>query len=601
MKSVIAKKRKAYGDSFKLFKYGIRYGREFFIWKSLWIIFKTVKTILVDIMLLKFILDAILKGKTFGETAAYLIVCVVICFAEMYIDDWVNVYVQPIAKNKIHASIHKMIFDKVSCVDLKKFDDSKFYNEYIWTLEKSSEQIMSCYENYMKLISSILSIVSIFTLLFTTGPVVLIFAIIPMIFVSFFGKRINKIDYECDKEINNVTRRKNYSRRVFYLKQFAEDIRATGIKNVMKNNFEDSANKEIDIQKKYAFKKLFLTLIKDGSYGFAQMLGLYLYIIYKAMIEKTYSIGTCAAVVNAVDRLTGYFYQFSFVTLSIQKNAIYAKSFFEFFNDVNVIEADEKAKIPAHKFEVLELNRVGFKYANSTDFVLKDINLTINSGDKIAVVGLNGAGKSTLVKLILRFYDPQQGKILYNHNDMKKYNVHELRSHFSTIFQDFQLYATKLSENVIMNVEEDESQVQRAYECLKNVNLAVERENLSNTITKEFDENGLEFSGGQKQKIAIARALFADSDFIIMDEASSALDPIAEREINELIVNSLSDKTLMIITHRLTTVKHVDKIIFMDNGRIAESGSHSELMKLGGKYFELYKTQAEQYDTSTLQ
>lgn len=231
---------------------------------------------------------------------------------------------------------------------------------------------------------------------------------------------------------------------------------------------------------------------------------------------------------------------------------------------------------------------------------MKDINLTINSGDKIAVVGLNGAGKSTLVKLILRFYDPQQGKILYNHNDMKKYNVHELRSHFSTIFQDFQLYATKLSENVIMNVEEDESQVQRAYEFLKNVNLAVERENLSNTITKEFDENGLEFSGGQKQKIAIARALFADSDFIIMDEASSALDPIAEREINELIVNSLSDKTLMIITHRLTTVKHVDKIIFMDNGRIAESGSHSELMKLGGKYFELYKTQAEQYDTSTL-
>ena len=600
MKSVIAKKRNAYGDSFKLFKYGIRYGREFFIWKSLWIIFKTVKTILVDIMLLKFILDAILNGKTFGETTAYLIVCVVICFAEMYIDDWVNVYVQPIAKNKIHASIHKMIFDKVSCVDLKKFDDSKFYNEYIWTLEKSSEQIMSCYENYMKLISSILSIVSIFTLLFTTGPVVLIFAIIPMIFVSFFGKRINKIDYECDKEINNVTRRKNYSRRVFYLKQFAEDIRATGIKNVMKKNFEDSANKEIDIQKKYAFKKLFLTLIKDGSYGVAQMLGLYLYIIYKAMIEKTYSIGTCAAVVNAVDRLTGYFYQFSFVTLSIQKNAIYAKSFFELFNDVNVIEADEKAKIPAHKFEVLELNRVGFKYANSTDFVLKDVNLTINSGDKIAVVGLNGAGKSTLVKLILRFYDPQQGKILYNHNDMKKYNVHELRSHFSTIFQDFQLYATKLSENVIMNVEEDESQVQRAYECLENVNLAVERKNLSNTITKEFDENGLEFSGGQKQKIAIARALFANSDFIIMDEASSALDPIAEREINELIVNSLSDKTLMIITHRLTTVKHVDKIIFMDNGRIAESGSHSELMKLGGKYFELYKTQAEQYDTSTL-
>ena len=594
----ILKNKNTFSHSFKLFKYGIRYGQEFFIWKFLWIVLKTIKTILVDIMLLKFFLDAIVSGKSFYETIAYIIICVIVCFLEMYIDDWIMIYVYPITKNKVHASIHKMIFEKICCVDLEKFDDSKFYNDYIWILEKSSDQIMSCYENYMKLISSILNIVSIFTLLFTTGPAVLIFAIIPMIFVAFFGKKINKIDFECDKELNSITRRKNYSRRIFYLKQFAQDIRSTRIKNVMKKNFSDSSNDEINIQKKYSIKKLILTLIKDGSYGFAQMLGLYIYIAYKAIIEKTYSIGTCAAVVNAVDRLTGYFYQFSFVLLSIQKNSIYAKSFFEFFNNTNIIENAGVGIVTAESLKKLEFKNVSFKYADSKNFTLKDINLTINKGDKIAIVGLNGAGKTTLVKLALRFYDPQKGTILYNDNRVSEYNIHDFRSHFSTIFQDFQLYATTLAENIIMNTCENDIQLEKVHECLKKVNLNIEHNKLNCNITKEFDDDGLEFSGGQKQKIAIARAIYQNADLIIMDEASSALDPIAESEINELIINSMSNKTLMIITHRLTTVKHVDKIIFMENGEILESGSHSELMQLGGKYYELYKTQAKQYDTS---
>ena len=139
----ILKNKNTFSHSFKLFKYGIRYGQEFFVWKFLWVILKTVKTILVDIMLLKFFLDAIVSGKSFYETIAYIIICVIVCFLEMYIDDWIMIYVYPITKNKVHASIHKMIFEKICCVDLEKFDDSKFYNDYIWILEKSSDQIMS--------------------------------------------------------------------------------------------------------------------------------------------------------------------------------------------------------------------------------------------------------------------------------------------------------------------------------------------------------------------------------------------------------------------------------------------------------------------------
>lgn len=590
-----AKELKTFQNSVKLLRLGMKFSKEFFVWKLIWVMVKAARTVLVDILLLKFVLDAITEGKTFAETIGFVLLCVSFSFAEMYINDWVNTYIQPIAKNKIHKSVHQMIFGKICTIDLEKFDDCSFYDKYIWTLEKASDQMMLCMENYMKLIASIISMISIAAIICTASPVVIIFSVVPMIFVSFFGKKINRIEYECEQEINPVSRRKNYSRRVFYLKEYVQDIRSSGIKNVMMNNFNESADKEIAIQKKYSKEKMAATSIKDSGYGFAQGLGLYLYIVYKAIVEKTFTAGTCASIINAVDRLSGYFYQFTFSLLAVQKNGLYAADFFEFLKCQSVIETEEAESDAVSALECIKIENLSFQYCNTDKWALKNINMSICKGEKIAIVGYNGAGKSTLIKLLLRFYDAQEGAIFYNGQNIKEFYVRKYRKKFSTIFQNFQIYATTLLENIVMNISASEEEKAKAFACLKKTNLDVRQEDMMKSITKEFDEKGLEFSGGQRQKVAIARALYTDGDFVIMDEASSALDPIAENEINQLIINTMKNKTILIITHRLSTVKHVDKIYFMENGQIVESGTHDELMDLKGKYAEMYSVQAKQY------
>lgn len=590
-----AKELKTFRNSIKLLRLGMKFSKEFFVWKLIWVIVKAARTVLVDILLLKFVLDAITEGKTFAETIGFVLLCVSFSFAEMYINDWVNTYIQPIAKNKIHKSVHQMIFGKICTIDLEKFDDCSFYDKYIWTLEKASDQMMLCMENYMKLIASIISMISIAAIICTASPVVILFSVVPMIFVSFFGKKINRIEYECEQEINPVSRRKNYSRRVFYLKEYVQDIRSSGIKNVMMNNFNESADKEIAIQKKNSKEKMAATSIKDSGYGFAQGLGLYLYIVYKAIVEKTFTAGTCASIINAVDRLSGYFYQFTFSLLAVQKNGLYAADFFEFLKCRSVIETEEAESDAVPALECIKIENLSFQYCNTDKWALKNINMSICKGEKIAIVGYNGAGKSTLIKLLLRFYDSQEGAIFYNGQNIKEFYVRKYRKKFSTIFQNFQIYATTLLENIVMNISASEEEKVKAFACLKKTNLDVQQEDMMKSITKEFDEKGLEFSGGQRQKVAIARALYTDGDFVIMDEASSALDPIAENEINQLIINTMKNKTILIITHRLSTVKHVDKIYFMENGQIVESGTHDELMDLKGKYAEMYSVQAKQY------
>lgn len=458
-------------NSMKLFRLGIKFCKEFFVWKLIWVLVKAARTVLVDVLLLKFVLDAIAEGKSFYETIGFVLICVGFSFAEMYINDWVNTYVQPIAKNKIHKAVHQMIFRKICTIDSEKFDDSLFYDKYIWTLENASDQMMLCMENYMKLVASIVSMISIAAIICTASPVVIVFSVVPMIFVSFFGKKVNRIEYECEQEINSVSRRKNYSRRVFYLKEYVQDIRSSGIKNVMMNNFIDSADKEIAIQKKYSKAKMAATSIKDSGYGFAQGLGLYLYIIYKAIVEKSFTAGTCASVINAVDRLSGYFYQFTFSLLAVQKNGLYAADFFKFLNHESIIEVGETEGTAVSEFESIKIENLSFKYCNADTFALKNINMDIRKGEKVAIVGYNGAGKSTLIKLLLRFYDPQTGGIYYNGESVKEFQVQDYRKKFSTIFQNFQIYATTLLENIVMNISVSEEEKAKALACLAKAKL----------------------------------------------------------------------------------------------------------------------------------
>ena len=227
------------------------------------------------------------------------------------------------------------------------------------------------------------------------------------------------------------------------------------------------------------------------------------------------------------------------------------------------------------------------------------MSIKVNKGEKIAIVGDNGSGKTTLMKLLLRFYNPSSGEILYNGINLSEYNEKCLRKEFSIVFQDFQIYAVSIAENVLMRRVINEEDEKRVYQALEKVGLTEKinslKDGIYTQVTREFDRSGASFSGGEKQRLAIARVFASDANVYILDEPTSALDPLAEERINKLIIQN-ADKTMFIIAHRLSTVVDADKIYLIRHGQIKESGTHEELMALEGTYYTMFNTQKSLFE-----
>ena len=261
---------------------------------------------------------------------------------------------------------------------------------------------------------------------------------------------------------------------------------------------------------------------------------------------------------------------------------------------------EEQGKLDLNEnFEVLNINDVTFSYPKTEKNALENVNLTIKRGQKIAIVGLNGAGKTTLIKMLLKFYNPDNGDIYYNNQTIRDSKEKDVRNKFSIIFQDYRLYAVTIAENVLMRrvkTEEDERRVWEALEKVDMIDVVNKYPKGINTLqSRELDEKGASFSGGEQQRIALARVFASDADVYILDEPTSNLDPLAERNINKLIIEKSQEKTIIIIAHRLSTVVDADEIILIENGKIVEKGSHDYLMKTNGKYANMFNTQAALY------
>ena len=245
----------------------------------------------------------------------------------------------------------------------------------------------------------------------------------------------------------------------------------------------------------------------------------------------------------------------------------------------------------------IEFRHVYFKYPGSEEYALKDLCLTLTVGEKMAVVGMNGSGKTTMIKLLCRLYDVTQGEILLNGVDIKKYDQREYRQLFSVVFQDFHILPYTLGENVAASGEPDP---ERVMECLEKAGLG-ERvrslpEGLQTFVTKQYDENGVEFSGGELQKTAIARAIYKESPFVLLDEPTAALDPMAEYEIYHNFDKIVDKKTAIYISHRLSSCRFCKKIAVFHEGRLIQMGSHEQLLQdTDGKYYEMWKAQAKYY------
>lgn len=262
-----------------------------------------------------------------------------------------------------------------------------------------------------------------------------------------------------------------------------------------------------------------------------------------------------------------------------------------------------KGKLPVEKrsdneYEI-EFDHVYFKYPGAEEYALKDFSLKIRIGEKMAVVGMNGSGKTTMIKLLCKLYEPTEGRILLNGVDIRKFDADEYRKLFSVVFQDFKLFSLELGENVSGSERYDKEKVT---DCLEKAGFVIDEEKMNNGLDtclyKNYDDSGVEISGGEAQKIAIARALYKEAPFILLDEPTASLDPLAENEIYSKFDRIVGTKTAIYISHRLSSCKFCNDIVVFDNGRLIQRGSHEELLKdVHGKYYEMWNAQAQYYQT----
>ena len=251
----------------------------------------------------------------------------------------------------------------------------------------------------------------------------------------------------------------------------------------------------------------------------------------------------------------------------------------------------------------IEFRNVSFRYPGTNRDVIKNVNLVIEPGETVVLVGLNGAGKTTLIKLLTRLYDPTEGIILLDGRDIREYDTSELYAMFGIIFQDFGKYAVTVEENIRFgdihkNAGMDEVRA-AAIQSSADDYIQSLPNGYETPLMRIFEKNGTELSGGQWQKLAIARAFYADSDVIILDEPTASLDPLAEQEIFNQFDRLRASKTTIFVSHRLSSATIADKIVVLEYGRVVECGSHADLMELNGKYHELFSVQADRYRTAT--
>lgn len=336
------------------------------------------------------------------------------------------------------------------------------------------------------------------------------------------------------------------------------------------------------------------------SFAFELLAGVtYVVIALKAMTGSI-SPGDVLMYAGAVITMMEAIRQASASRINIDYSNEYLKTYEEFINDTDM---DYDGTLPVEKRTdneyQLEFQNVSFKYPGAEEYVLKNINIKFHIGEKLALVGLNGAGKTTLIKLLLRLYEPTEGQILLNGIDIRLYDYREYMTIFGVVFQDYQLFDFPLDENIACSEEPDEERVAEVLEKVGLTERVAKMKNGVHTIlSHETAEEGENLSGGEAQKVAIARALYKDAPFVILDEPTAALDPIAEAEIYENFRELVGDKTSIYISHRMSSCRFCDRIIVLSNGGIAEEGTHEDLLQAGGLYSELFNTQAQYYQTA---
>lgn len=577
----------------------MRYTPGYFINLSLYQIYCAVQVFFEFTYTLKVLLDLITKKAEYKTAVAWLLLMLALVLVKLVWAAWMENVTTPRAQEILHKKLRMELYEKAAELDLEQYDDPKYYNEFVWSINEAAgrmDSILKDYGNFLSQASRMFVNGAFFVTLDAFGLVFILMSLAVTLVMKSYSARVQ---FARDAELKPIERKRNYFNRIFYLNDYAKEIRLNPVADRLKAEFSETNNKVYPIVNKYGKKNVLAEFVGDFCANDILINTVYLgYLVYQTVVRRVLDYGSTMALFNASSSLKNSLRNLALMLPKLEQHGLYVEKIRTFLDFESKMPGGGR-KLEEEVFQELSVENVSFAYGNDSD-TLHDISLSIKAGEKIAIVGYNGAGKSTLIKLLLRLYDVQQGKIRLNGQDIKEYDKKNYRSLFATVFQDYKLFASTIADNVRMDAapeRPDQNEIERALaQSGFAERLASLPGGIQTSLTREFDAEGVNLSGGEAQKVAIARTFYKYCPIIILDEPSSALDPISEYQLNQAMLEAAKDKTVIFISHRLSSTVMADRIYMLEQGRIIEKGNHRELMELDGAYAHMFRIQAEKYN-----
>lgn len=586
-------------NNFLMLRYIGKYTPGLVVWMVIIKLLSGAVGVVDTVYLAKYVLDGAQSGKPFVEMVPFLIGVLVLNVLVTLISGYYDGSYYERKTAQLYAGMHGELFAKARDMELACYDNPEFYNDFVWAMSESDQKALAVLNSIGTFIEAVTKVGGTAAIVVSVDSIGVWVAAIVLVVTGFVRKKAIKLDYEANVIQRPLQRKRDYTSRVLYQAEYAKEVRLTPVKEKLINDFSKTNDKLIKTIKKYGWKMLVFDAINWAFIDQILVYGIYVaYLLYGILTLKIYTLSDFYTLFNGTNKLEQNWEGIIYAISDFQKNSLYIERFRKFMEYETQMKDPENSVAVPKQSVALELKDVTFAYDGVEEPTLKGINLTIHPGEKVALVGYNGAGKTTLIKLIMRLYEVTSGKISLGGTDIRDFKLEDFRNYFGVVFQDYQLLAATIGENVMMDLVKGEDE-EKIKEALTKSGFAEKLQTLElgtkTSLSREFDKKGVNLSGGESQKVAIARVFPRDCKMVILDEPSSALDPISEYNVNQSMLEAAKDKTVIFISHRLSTTRLADRILMLENGRIIEEGSHDELMEKNGKYAEMFNMQAEKY------